>query len=759
MNRYNKIYFPLSKIGIQSLSFIGPISRFTKKSYACLLCILILQSSSIALVQSNTRIYGQVLDKSNGIPVENTLIFLEPGNHFAESDEKGNYEISDISPGSYQIVIQRVGYDLTMDQRIELSSDEVKRIDLYLSEKIYSISDAIIITATRGKSTSMEVPQSTDIISPERILIVSPLNVSEVLQNIQGMYIKDYGGFSALKSISLRGSSAAQVLIMLNGQRLNDPQTGEIDLSTLPLEGIERVEILRGGSSAIYGADAVGGVVNMITGKKQKSNGLDASLKFFDGSFNTNLYNGSVGYVNNWMKGSMGIKRVHSKGDFTFNDSLGNEIQRENNDMSSSTVFSEFKFEFGDSSYKSHLDLNYRYFTSERGAPGSIEFPSLTARQWDTYQHFQTMLRGKLFNILNSYQINGFWHWNKSRFEETEGFFAVDARNKSGNYGLETHARSVITPHHALTYGIGLRNEWMMSNQFSNDHNRKVYYLFIQNESNFDSKIGKFPLTIEVIPAIRLDKYSDFGSRWSPKIGSGFNFGSEWQTTLKLNAGWSYRTPTFNQLYWPKSAWSSGNPDLKPESGFDWDLGLNTRYPKFFNLGFDIVYFDIRMKDLIQWQTDSQFFSMPVNVDKARNRGVEIKSSLQILQDLVNINTNYTYLDARNQSDSGLYNKFLVYRSRHSFNSTLKLIWKSLIVGLDYRYVGSRYTDEENNPKFELNPYDLLDFTIRFKPIYSKLQPTLVFQIKNIFNEQNDIIKNYPVPGREFRLSLEITYN
>jgi outer membrane receptor for ferrienterochelin and colicins len=598
-----------------------------------------------------------------------------------------------------------------------------------------------------------------DIISPERILRVSPLNVSEVLQNIQGTYVKDYGGFSALKSISLRGSSAAQVLLMLNGQRLNDPQTGEIDLSTLPSEGIERVEILRGGSSAMYGADAVGGVVNLITGKKQKSDGLDASLKIFGGSFNTNSYDGSLGFVDNWIKGSVGMQRVHSEGNFTYNDSVGSETQRENNDVSSYRVFSEFKFEFGDSSYKTHLDLNYRYLGSERGAPGSIEFPSLTARQWDTYQHFQTMLKGRLFSILNSYQINGFWHWNKSRFEETEGFFAADARNKSGNYGLETHARSVITPHHALTYGIGIRNEWMMSNQVSEDHNRQVYYLFIQNESNFDSKIGKFPLTIEVIPALRLDNYSDFGSRWSPKIGSGFKFGSELQTILKLNAGWSYRTPTFNQLYWPKSAWSSGNSDLKPESGFDWDLGLNIRYPKFQNLGFDVVYFDIRMKDLIQWQTDSQFFSMPVNVDKARNRGVEIKSSLQIIQDLVNINANYTYLDARNQSDNDLYNKFLVYRPRHSFNSTLNLIWQSLFVGLDYRYVGSRYTDGENNPEFELNPYDLLDFTIRFKPIYTKLQPTLVFQIKNIFNEQNDIIKNYPVPGREFRLSLELTYN
>jgi outer membrane cobalamin receptor len=266
-------------------------------------------------------------------------------------------------------------------------------------------------------------------------------------------------------------------------------------------------------------------------------------------------------------------------------------------------------------------------------------------------------------------------------------------------------------------------------------------------------------LTIEIIPAIRLDNYSNFGSRWSPKISGGLKFGKEWQTAIKLNAGWNYRTPTFNELYWPESAWSSGNPDLKPESGFDWDLGLNIRYPKIFNFGFNIVYFDIRMKDLIQWQTDSLFFSMPVNVNKARNRGIEISGSLQILQDLLNINSNYTYLEARNQSDNALYNMFLVYHPRHIFNSTLNLLWKSIILGFDYRYVSGRYTDGENNPKLELDPYDLMDFTIRYKPIYTKLQPTLVFQIKNIFNEQNEIIKYYPVPGREFRLSLEMTYD
>jgi outer membrane cobalamin receptor len=717
-----------------------------------------LSSPSIGFSAEKAHLVGKVIDKISGIPIENTLVYLEPGFRYAETNAQGEYEISGIEPGIYQISTKHVGYNSDQKQKVELKRGEIKDANFILTEMYYSSSDAIVVTATRGRSTTQELPHSMSIVSQERISLIKPLNISEVLQNIQGIYIKDYGGVGDLKTISLRGSNPEQVLVLLDGQRLNNPQTGQIDLSMISLEEIEQVEILRGGSSAVYGADAIGGVLNMITRKSQTPTGIGASLHLLGGSFNTRSLDAAIDFESQIWDGSFTYKQLRSDGDFTYTDSDGQEQTRTNNDVHSHNFFTTIKSQLGQSPYKTNLDMSYGYFTAERGAPGPTDFPSQTARQWDTNQQFQTALRGKVFNPLHTYNLQGFWNWNKTRFEEPEGFFATDARNKSGNYGIESHIKSLILPHHALTYGLGYRKEWMTSNQFPENHNRNLYFIFVQDEIQLNANDNKSPIAIEIIPAIRYDSYSDFGSRWSPKIGGSMSVGSEWQTTLKSNAGLNFRAPTFNELYWPKSDWSSGNQDLKPENGFDWDLGLSLRYPDFLNIAFNMVYFDIRMNDLIQWQTDSLFFSMPVNISKARNRGIEVNSSIELVENMLEIIGNYTYLDARNLSDGEYNNKFLVYRSRHNLNLTFNWQWKYLSFVYDYRYVSRRYSDEANSNEFELKSYDVSDLTLRFKKRYGMWQPTLSFQIRNVFNENYQIIRSYPLPGREIRISLEVAY-
>ncbi|MHA2182864.1 MAG: TonB-dependent receptor, partial [Promethearchaeota archaeon] len=344
----------------------------------------------------------------------------------------------------------------------------------------YSTTDAIVVTATRARSTTQELPHTMSVVSPERISLLNPLNISEALLNIQGAYVKDYGSAGDLKTISLRGSNAGQVLVLLDGQRLNNPQTGEIDLSMISLDEIERVEILRGGSSAIYGADAIGGVLNMITRGGQTGEGVGASLRVLGGSFTTRSLDGSIDFNSGLVDGSITYRRLTSNGDFSYADPEGNERSRDNNDVNSENVFTTMKFQFGQTPLNTDLNMSYGYYTSERGAPGPLDFPSVTARQWDTNQQFQAVLKGKVFNPLHTYNIQGFWNWNKTRFEEPEGFFATDAKNRSGNYGIESHIKSVILPHQILTYGLGYREEWMKSNQFQENHDRNIYFFFIQ---------------------------------------------------------------------------------------------------------------------------------------------------------------------------------------------------------------------------------------------------------------------------------------
>ena len=164
------------------------------------------------------------------------------------------------------------------------------------------------------------------------------------------------------------------------------------------------------------------------------------------------------------------------------------------------------------------------------------------------------------------------------------------------------------------------------------------------------------------------------------------------------------------------------------------------------------------MDDLIQWQS-VDFIYTPVNVSKARTKGLEINTSLQLIDNILDIVGNYTYLDAKNKSDGEYNNKFLVYRSRHNLNITLNFRWNYFSFAYDYRNVSRQFSDEENLSEFEIKPYNISDFTLRFQPKFDNWQPILSFQVRNVFDENYQIIRSYPLPGREFRVNLGVSYN
>jgi outer membrane receptor protein involved in Fe transport len=210
-------------------------------------------------------------------------------------------------------------------------------------------------------------------------------------------------------------------------------------------------------------------------------------------------------------------------------------------------------------------------------------------------------------------------------------------------------------------------------------------------------------------------------------------------------------------LYWPSTAWSTGNKDLKAEKGFDWDIGLNLRNPFLLNFAFDIVYFNMRVRDLIQWQS-IDFVYMPVNIAKSANSGIENKSSIKPVRDVVTILFNYTYLDARDRSDNeDTKNKYLVYRPRSSFNLSINFQRDFLTIEYDYRYVGKRFTDTINAEY--LDPYHVSDITLSLSRKFSSWQPILSLQVKNVFDQSYEVIKYQPMPGRELRVNLGISYN
>jgi outer membrane receptor for ferrienterochelin and colicins len=355
--------------------------------------------------QKTGKIYGYILDSKTSMPLEKACVYLENTTRGAETDEEGIYFIPNVPPGEYTLTVMLIGYKSIENKKINVEPDSPHELNFYLDPKILSSSDAIVVTATRGKSLTSEVPASVDVVGLETIELIAPQNMAEVLDNIQGVFIKDYGGIGGTKSISLRGSSAEQVLVLMNGQRLNNAQNGQVDFGTLSTEGIEKIEIIRGGSSALYGADAIGGVINIITKKDQQASGVTGSLNYMRGSFNSQSMGASANFHFGKINGSAGYKHLSSDGNFTWINEEGMEEERKNNDIVSDDVFARMNWLVGDSLSQKDLDLSYKFYTSERGSPGTTELPYYSSRLWNTNQQFNASLSGKVFNFKNNLKL------------------------------------------------------------------------------------------------------------------------------------------------------------------------------------------------------------------------------------------------------------------------------------------------------------------------------------------------------------------
>ncbi len=702
-------------------------------------------------------IYGYILDRNTGKPIEQACVVLDPDSIGAETNSDGIYFIPKIPSGRYELRVVMIGYETMSEHSVMIQPDESREMNFFLKPIILTGSDEIVVTATRGKSMTNEVPASVDVISMEKIELLAPQNMAEVLENVQGVFIKDYGGIGGNKTISLRGSSSEQVLVLLDGQRLNDAQSGQVDFSSISLEGVERIEVVRGGNSALYGADAVGGVINIITNKKHDREGISGSLKMMNGSFQSLSIEPALKIRYNKFGGSLSYKYLSSEGDFTYKNLEGRDEKLKNNDIIAQDLFARFYYLFDDSLFQRTLNFSYKYYDSERGSPGNIELPYRSARLWNTNQQFNTTFSGKVFNLMNDFQVQAYAHTGNSRYKNDEGLVPIDSRYDNGTYGLETQMQSIFTAGQLITYGAGYRNDWLNSEEFADDHTRDSYYIFLQNETEIKMK-NHYPVkSLTFVPAVRLDGFSDFGSHVSPKIGGVINFGHSWQTSLKWNAGLSYRAPNFNELYWPEDAWTKGNPDLKAEHGYDWDAGIRLRYPILNVIALDVTYFDVHMNDLILWQSTGQLW-MPLNVDKSRNRGIEASISLSPVAKRIMLNANYTFLDARNLSDDlTTKDKYLVYRPRHTFNTAVTINYRNLTLKYDFQYVGKRYVNPANT-KF-MEAYGNSDLTVAYVQDFDNWTSNLSFQVKNLLDERYQIIQYHPLPGREMRINLGISIN
>jgi outer membrane cobalamin receptor len=592
----------------------------------------------------------------------------------------------------------------------------------------------VVVTATKTEKDPQDVTQTVTVITADEIKKSSATNAAEVVRTATGVTLNDQGPDGSLKTVSLRGSQYAQVLVLLDGRRLNSPRDGGFDLSVLPvpLEDIERIEIVRGPGSALYGADAVGGVVNIITKKPDKTRTVISGVA------------GSRGYD------AVSLGNSGREGKFYYSLSTSRETSdgfRPNSDLDKKTVGSKIGYEI---TQDSSLEFAVNHIGKEIGAPGPDISPSPLARQLsrETLGGLSFVSR---FSKETDVKITGYYNSDLLQFDDPNST-PTHSRHESATNGADAQINWLMNSWNAVTTGFEIKRDNMNSTS-SGDHAASLGAVYVQDEVS----IGE-PLI--VVLGGRQDSHSIYGDKFSPRASARYLIASS-GTIIRASAGKSFRAPTFNDLYWPysSSTWSGityitqGNPNLRPETAKEYEAGIEQPVGKQGTLR--VTGFRRKVKDMIDWaetQLDPTTYEYnPTNIGRARITGAEVESKFRFFDSLTWA-VNYAYM---NPVDELTGNKIYYTIPRDQIKTSLNVeLGRKTNVYLEERVV-KNYV-EPGNPEWK---YSVTDGKITRTVLATPgVKGDVVFGMNNIFDREYQTVRRYPMPPREIYAGMTVTF-
>lgn len=575
----------------------------------------------------------------------------------------------------------------------------------------------IVVTATKIEESIEDIPQDITVITRKEIEDSSYTNVSEILRNVAGLTFFEYGNKGSASSVSLRSSTSAQVLVLIDGKRLNKPGDGQVDINALsiPIDNIERIEILRGASSALYGADAIGGVINIITRIPET---LKTSISASYGRFVTKELNFNTS------------QRVRNAGFYLSLSKNSSDGFRNNTEYDSESASVKISY---DISKDIKADISFDYNFRDAGSPGSLSWPTPKANEKD-----KNFLAG--LNIKYKDSVIKLYSHNSSIDYMNPGI--EDNTHKNQVLGLDFQNSFPLGSMNLLTGGIEVLEEDIDSTNNINEndsigrHSRTRKGIFLQNETFFKNYLI---LTL----GLRYDSISS-KERFSPKASLLIKLPS--QTNLSFSVGQSFRVPEMNALYWPDTGWAEGNPDLKPEKSTEYEINIQKFFGKTANI--KTVGFIKQTKDLIQWQETSPFKWSPINIGKTRVVGFETEGNLHL--NFVDMGLSYTFMDPQDR----ILDKKIRFSTRHQIKGNVSIHpFKGNTIALEGNYI-HHYKVEKGDP----GCYFFLDGKISQKLNLWKISTEIFIIGKNILDRNFQTIKDYPMPPVQFSAGMNFSF-
>jgi len=778
-------------------------SRTLGSSYRVRLSILLL----VALMLGTSghaalpgRVEGTVVDPA-GAKISGARVLLRRGAgviaYTSSSDDEGRFVFAGVEAGSYSLVVEAVGFSQTHEVKVDASGGKTETLMVRLD--IAAVSDHIVVSATRTPTSASESGGAISIIGREDFLRSNQSVLSESLRSVPGFSVAQTGGRGGLTSIFVRGGESDYNKVLVDGVAVNEAG-GLFDFAALTPENLDRVEVVRGPRSALFGSDAMTSVIQLMT-RRGSTAVPEFEFSAEGGSFNHHRETAQLSGLARWFDYS---------GSFGFQTSGG---RFENNDYINRTASANLGFQL---SPRSSLRITSRWGNDTVGVPGpasalfvdpdqrqnrhalssAAAFENQTTSRWQQSARF----------IYSEFSRHSFDPVAQDLTKPDRpplppfSFFpdsAFDFREHQKRAGVHYQSIATLANSNILTAGIDFEHESaVFDDEFSGrvSPKRNNLGMYVQGQAAWRERVfltagvrverntARVPADLKAAlttlgsttPAGEVG----FGVSANPSVAvsflarrhkEGLAIGA---TRLKASFGTGIKEPEMHEAFSPNTFFL-GNPNLKPERARSFDAGV---VQEFLNrrASIDLTYFENRFRDLIVFQFDPLTFGpikLPggvltnfINFDRASARGIELTGSARPMRQL-RVTPTYTFLRSRlDRAFDGTNREVglsLLRRPRHS--GSLEVAWVEVRYDLilDGLFVGERR---------DIDPVTGARFDLAGRPIvndgYAKLNAagavhlthflSMFARVENLLNRNYEEVRGFPAYRLNFSAGLRI---
>ncbi|MBI3363546.1 MAG: TonB-dependent receptor [Ignavibacteriae bacterium] len=716
----------------------------------------------MAISQDDTRgiVQGNIRSADDKQPLFGATVLLQGTVYGTTTDQNGSFIMKNIPQGSYTLTVSMIGYKRVL-QSVSIQRGDNPLLAIELEPTVIQTAP-VIVTANKHEQSLEEVPVSVSVVDDRTLAYRNAVTVDEALRYVPGVNITQ-------SQVNIRGSTGysygvgTRVLLLVDGSPLLTGDTGEIIWESIPTVSIERIEIVKGAGSALYGSSALGGVINIIT--KRAAEHPETRLRLYGGVYEMPRYSewqwskdprpfsGIMGtyqqHVGEWTLGFGGSRTVndgYKRNDFW---KRWNVWSRVGYDLSA--------FQSVDISFNL-LDQRRANFLYWKDLNHALEpkddqlFQRVQSLRWSLSGNYRYFVSSGIFATAKL-------SWFRSRWDD-------NIPNRFDPYGSNSRSDFLIgelqmnyrpASHHMVTAGINGNFNNVDADTIFGKHSSIGSALYLQDEI-------AIPDSIRLILGGRYDYQKVEGidrfSQLNPKLG--LVYSPTGSTSLRASLGSGFRAPSIAEAYTTTDAGGITilpNLDLRPERSLSIEIGGMHTFGS--TVTTDLALFRNEFWDLIEPSFAADGYVHFQNITRARITGGEFVLRLNALKGLLPAQVSYTYVYPEDLTK----NDILKYRPRHLVYVSLQGILPPFTLGADFRYISrtERIDDElvfsgtvpDGDQRVEIY---VTDVRVSAELRFAGLSITSTFHVNNLFQYYyTDFIGNLG-PTRNYVLSVETVF-